>query len=258
MARKTIGNGQRRTNASNAIEAVAPFRETSVMRGRRPVHTPELAQHVLDQLSFGRSLRAVCRDDGMPSLNTVLKWVRDDREGFAARYRQALRIGNAPRGRPSLYTDEIADRILVELLDGRRLCEICADPGMPSAAAVKLWVMEDRNGFAARYRRIRDICAVGMGRPTLYTPALADLILDELSRGRTLADVCRDPDMARRGHRAAMGDRESRGFCRALRYRPRGGRRRHGASDARYRRQPAPRLDPVLQAEWRDRDDPRP
>jgi transposase-like protein len=165
------------------------------MRGRQPVHTAELAQHILAQLSSGRSLRAVCRDEGMPALNTVLKWVRDDREGFAARYRQALRIGNAPRGRPSLYTDEIADRILVELLDGRRICDICADPGMPSAAAVKLWVMEDRNGFAARYRRIRDIGEVGMGRPTLYSPELADLILDELSRGRTLRDVCRDPGM---------------------------------------------------------------
>jgi hypothetical protein len=146
-------------------------------------------------LSSGRSLRAVCRDDGMPSLNTVLKWVRDDREGFAAPYRQALLIGNAPRGRPSLYTDEIADRILGELLNGRRMCEICSDPGMPSAAAVRLWVMEDRSGFAARYRRAREIGEVGIGPRTLYTPELAELILDELSRGRTLAEVCRDPDM---------------------------------------------------------------
>ncbi|MDB5517659.1 MAG: hypothetical protein JWQ17_4417 [Tardiphaga sp.] len=165
------------------------------MRGRQSSYTADLAQQVLDQLSSGRSLRAVCRDAGMPSLNTVLKWVRDDREGFAAHYREALRVGNAPRGRPSLYTDKIADRILGELLNGRRVCEICAEPGMPSAAAVKLWVMEDRNGFAARYRRVRDIGEVGIGPRTLYAPALADLILDELSRGRTLREVCRDPDM---------------------------------------------------------------
>jgi transposase-like protein len=165
------------------------------MRGRQSSYTPELAQQVLDQLSSGRSLRAVCRDHGTPSLNTVLKWVRDDREGFAARYREAQRIGNAPRGRPSLYTDEIVDRILGGLLDGRRLSDICADPGMPSAAAVRLWVMEDRDGFAALYRRARDAGEVATGRRTLYTPALADLILDELSRGRTLRDVCRDPGM---------------------------------------------------------------
>jgi hypothetical protein len=141
------------------------------MRGR-PVHTPELAQHILNQLSSGRSLRAVCRDAGTPTLNTVLKWVRDDFDGFAARYRKALRIGNAPRGRPSLYTDEIADRILGELLNGRR---ICGDPGMPSAGTVKPWVMEDRSGFAARYRRAREIGEVGIGPRTLYTPALAHL-----------------------------------------------------------------------------------
>jgi hypothetical protein len=161
------------------------------MRGRQPVHTAELARHILDQLSSGRSLRAVCRDDGVPALNTVLKWVRDDIDGFAAHYRQALRIGNAPHGRPSLRTDEIVERILHELSNGRRVCEICDDPGMPSAATVKLWVMEDRDGFAARYRRVRDIGEVGIGPRTLYTPALAELILDELSRGRILRSLRR-------------------------------------------------------------------
>jgi transposase-like protein len=169
------------------------------MRGRQSSYTAELAQQVLDQLSSGRSLRAVCRDHGMPSLNTVLKWARDDREGFAARYREALRLGNAPRGRPSLYTEEIADRILGELLNGRRVCEICAEPGMPSAGTVKLWVFEDRNGFAACYRRARDIGEVGIGPRTLYTPELAERILDELSGGRTLREVCRDPGMPTEG-----------------------------------------------------------
>jgi hypothetical protein len=76
-------------------------------------------------------------------------------------------------------------------LNGRRICEFCDDPGMPSAATVKLWVMEDRNGFAARARRARDIGEVGTGRRTLYTPALAELILDELSRGRILRSLRR-------------------------------------------------------------------
>jgi terminase small subunit-like protein len=31
------------------------------------------------------------------------------------------------------------------------------------------------------------------GRPTLYTPVIADLILDELCSGRSLTDVCGDP-----------------------------------------------------------------
>jgi hypothetical protein len=169
------------------------------MRGRRSVHTAELAQRILGQLSGGRSLRAVCRDHGMPSLNTVLKWVSDDREGFAARYRQALNTGNAGRGRPSLCTAETADRILEELSNGRRIGEICGDPGMPSAAAVRQWVIEDRAGFAARYRRAKETGRAGTGRPTLYTPELADFILDELADGRTLAELCGDPDMPAAG-----------------------------------------------------------
>jgi hypothetical protein len=161
-------------------------------------------------LSGGRSLRAVCRDHGMPSLNTVLKWVSDDREGFAARYRQALNTGNAGRGRPSLCTTWIADRILEQLSNGRRIGEICGDPGMPSTAAVRQWVIQDRAGFAARYRRAREIGGAGTGRPTLYTPELAELILDELIAGRTLADVCCDPCMPAEGtvRRWAIENRE--------------------------------------------------
>jgi transposase-like protein len=169
------------------------------MKGRRPVHTAELAQRILGQLSGGRSLRAVCRDHGMPSLNTVLKWVSEDRDGFAARYQQAQNAGNAGRGRPSLCTAEIADRILEQLSNGRRIGEICGDPGVPSAAAVRQWVIEDRAGFAARYRRACETGRVGTGRPTLYTPEFANLILDELAGGRTLADVCRDPGMPAAG-----------------------------------------------------------
>jgi transposase-like protein len=166
------------------------------MKSNRPFpYTCEVAERILSQLGSGRSLRAICRDDGVPSLNTVLKWVRDDIDGFAARYREAQRLGNAPRGRPSLYSEEITGRIFDGLLGGRRLCEICAEPGMPSAATVQLWVTEDRNGFAACYRRARDIGEVGIGPRTLYTPELAGRILDELSSGRTLREVCRDPGM---------------------------------------------------------------
>jgi transposase-like protein len=164
-----------------------------------PVHTAELAERILGQLSRGRSLRAVCRVRGMPSLNTVLKWVSEDREGFAARYRQARNTGHAGRGRPSLCTTGIADRVLEQLSNGRRIGEICADPGMPSDATVRQWVIEDRAGFAARYRRARETGGAGTGRPTLYTPELADLILDELAGGRSLADVCRDPGMPAAG-----------------------------------------------------------
>jgi hypothetical protein len=39
-------------------------------------------------------------------------------------------------GRPSLYTAAIAQRILDQLSDGRRLDDICGDPGMPCSGTV--------------------------------------------------------------------------------------------------------------------------
>src|SRR5258708_1363452 len=81
----------------------------SVMTGRPPRYTAEIAERLLSQLAGGRSLGAVCRDQGMPPRSTVLQWVTDDREGFAARYRRARTIGNATTGRPAAYTAEIAE-----------------------------------------------------------------------------------------------------------------------------------------------------
>jgi hypothetical protein len=53
----------------------------------------ELAQRICEALAAGRTLRDVCRDPGMPAPSTVLAWVKADRDGFAARYREAREIG---------------------------------------------------------------------------------------------------------------------------------------------------------------------
>jgi hypothetical protein len=125
------------------------------MTGRRLVYTAEIAQRILRELKRGRSLRAVCRDRGMPPHSTVRQWVSDDREGFATRYRQARSITTA--GRPTLYTAKIADRIVAELSDGRPLAHVCRGPGMPSHATVRQWEKDNREGFAARYQRAREL-----------------------------------------------------------------------------------------------------
>ncbi len=61
--------------------------------GRPTVYTVELAERICAQLCTGRTLRDVCRDDGMPDESTVRVWARDDRDGFTARYRLAREIG---------------------------------------------------------------------------------------------------------------------------------------------------------------------
>jgi hypothetical protein len=166
------------------------------MSGRPTLYTAEIAARILDALVNGRSLSALCRDEGMPPPSTVLDWVREDREGFAARYQLAREAGNPfMRSHTTLYTDAVAERLLGELRRGRALRDICQDDGMPAVRTVTGWVNTDREGFEARYLEARAAGRARMKRFTLYTPEIAELILDELCSGRSLADLCGDPGM---------------------------------------------------------------
>jgi hypothetical protein len=57
-------------------------------------NTAEIADRILHESRDGRTMRAVCRNLGMPDERTVRRWVSDDREGFAARYTHARQVGD--------------------------------------------------------------------------------------------------------------------------------------------------------------------
>lgn len=70
-------------------------------------------------------------------------------------------------GRPSAYTEDIADRICDGLADGRSLRSICLDEDMPSQSMVFRWLADERYAsFRERYARARE--------------AQADAIFDEM------------------------------------------------------------------------------
>ena len=56
------------------------------------LYAPALADTICKRISEGESLRAICRDPGMPSEGTVRGWAREDRDGFGARYRLAREL----------------------------------------------------------------------------------------------------------------------------------------------------------------------
>jgi hypothetical protein len=60
-------------------------------------------------------------------------------------------------GRPVTYTQEIADEICLGLAEGKTLREVCRAENMPPESTVRLWALDDRNGFAAQYARAREI-----------------------------------------------------------------------------------------------------
>jgi hypothetical protein len=123
------------------------------------IYTADLADAVLCGLRAGRTLYDICRDPGMPSERTVRLWVRQDRDGFAARYGEARTIGGTASAGLTRYSEEVAQRILDQVMDGRLLIDICDEPGMPAARTVRQWAATDRDGFSLRYDRARQLGA---------------------------------------------------------------------------------------------------
>ena len=60
----------------------------------------------------------------------------------------------AQRGRPSLYTEEIAQRIIDGLMDGLSLIKICEQNGIPSRRTVLYW-WDANPDFCAKCARAR-------------------------------------------------------------------------------------------------------
>lgn len=71
--------------------------------GRPSLYTPELAAEICRRLAAGESLRAICRDDGMPDESTVRGWATENTAGFFPQYARAREI-QAER-----WADEILD-----------------------------------------------------------------------------------------------------------------------------------------------------
>jgi hypothetical protein len=67
------------------------------------------------------------------------------------------KVPKRKRGNQSVYSNAKADAILARLAAGESLLSICKDDGMPAESTVRLWVIDDRHGFAAKYIRARDM-----------------------------------------------------------------------------------------------------
>lgn len=85
----------------------------------------------------------------------------------------------AKTGRPSGYSEEVADTICQELMEGKGLRTICALEGMPGAATVYKWLGQ-YEGFQERYAHAREV--------------QADVLADEIIE---IADSETDPNRAR-------------------------------------------------------------
>lgn len=61
------------------------------------------------------------------------------------------------QGRPSAYSEEIADAICDRIAAGESLQAICRTEGMPSDATVAGWAIDDVDGFFGKYARAKQM-----------------------------------------------------------------------------------------------------
>lgn len=78
--------------------------------GRPTEYSEERATHICGQIAEGRSLSAICREDDVPTMTTIFRWLADDRySAFREMYTQAREI------QAETHADEItaiADEVL--------------------------------------------------------------------------------------------------------------------------------------------------
>jgi len=68
----------------------------------------------------------------------------------------------ADKGRPSLYSKELADELCRRLEAGNTLRQVCKADDMPAESTVRAWALDDYNGFSAQYMRAREIGYMAM------------------------------------------------------------------------------------------------
>jgi len=93
-----------------------------------------------------------------------------------------------PRARP-VYTPELAHEICRRLLEGETLKVICRDDGMPSASTVRLWVLDDVEGFADLYARARLVGYHAMADDMLEIPDNPETDAAAVNRDRLKVDT---------------------------------------------------------------------
>lgn len=97
-----------------------------------------------------------------------------------------------PRGRPTVHDPDVADQILDLVSEGKSLrhaCRIVKDA--PPESTVRRWVVDDRDGFAARFARARALGLEALADETLEIAddGTGDEWIDSDGRERVNSDV---------------------------------------------------------------------
>jgi len=62
-------------------------------------------------------------------------------------------------GRPTKYTEALADEICRRIAEGESLNRVCKDPKMPAESTVRAWAIDPDHPISAKYARAREMQA---------------------------------------------------------------------------------------------------
>jgi hypothetical protein len=84
-------------------------------------------------------------------------WVKTFRELQLVEPVQSMVPAPSPgRGRPTLYTEELADMICVYLAQGKTLLEICTENKSLNQSTIRAWAATNYRGFSSKYERAKE------------------------------------------------------------------------------------------------------
>jgi hypothetical protein len=168
---------------------------------------------ILQRMGDRETMKAITADPAMPAYCTVFRWVKmvpefgeayrqvrlaisqvareeaaakraeKARAHAAARMAAGKRVRHWVAGRPSSYTDEMAETVCAAIEAGASMTEVVRTPGMPSFKVVYTW-MRRRPAFQAMYVEACRRRAVGfeIERDMVIEKALLGVPLPALNR----------------------------------------------------------------------------
>lgn len=153
-----------------------------------------LGQRICERVAAGELLYAVLREAGMPTPQSVGRWVRE-RADFAAALAAAREACGRTRkgGGVFSYSEGVADEIFERVCDGESLTKIGADPTMPTLSTIFYWRERfpafDRQVQLAMRIRAERLCDDGAEMLEAATPKTAYLTQVKLTHLRWRAGV---------------------------------------------------------------------
>ena len=93
-------------------------------------------------------------------------------------------------GRPTMYSDDLINKFLGRIMDGRGLVSVCRDPDMPSKSTIYEWLADkEKKGFLDRYIKACKIRAEVIAENMIDKIESVELDKDAIAQARLELDA---------------------------------------------------------------------